>query len=114
LFNRELARRLSGTGVTTNALHPGAVATAIWDKSNPPWYVRLPISAARALLMRTPAKAADRILYLAGSLDVEGRNGGYYVDDRVREPSPAGRDDSLAARLWDVSAEFTSIGDLTK
>jgi NAD(P)-dependent dehydrogenase (short-subunit alcohol dehydrogenase family) len=100
LFTRELANRLKGSGVTVNALHPGAVATAIWDKASLPWYVRAPIVAARSLLMRSPSRAADRVVYLAVSPDVEGRSGGYYIDDQVREPSSRARDEALAGRLW--------------
>jgi NAD(P)-dependent dehydrogenase (short-subunit alcohol dehydrogenase family) len=106
LFTRELARRLDHTGITVNALHPGAVATGIWAKAAAPWYVRAPIAVAKALLMRTPSQGADRIMYLATSSDVEGLTGGYYEKDRLVEPSPAARDQALARRLWDESARL--------
>jgi retinol dehydrogenase-14 len=109
LFTRELARRLQHSGVTVNALHPGAVATGIWTKAKLPWYARAPIAVAKALLMRTPSQGADRIVYLATSADVEGLTGGYYEKDRLVEPSPAARDQALARRLWDESAKLAGL-----
>jgi retinol dehydrogenase-14 len=109
LFTRELARRLEGSGVTVNALHPGAVATGIWRKATLPWYVRAPIEVAKTLFMLTPAQGADRILYLATSPDIEGQTGGYYEKNRLVEPAPAARDSSLAARLWDESAKMVNL-----
>jgi len=106
LFTRELARRLEQTGVTVNALHPGAVATGIWAKAAAPWYVRTPIAVAKVLFMRTPSQGGDRIAYLATSPDVEGLTGGYYDKDRLTLPSTLALDQALARRLWDESAKL--------
>ena len=109
LFTRELARRLQGSGVTVNALHPGAVATGIWTRETLPWYARAPIALAKRLFMSTPSEGADRILYLATSPDVEGATGGYYEKDRLVQPSPAARDEELTVRLWNESMRLAGL-----
>jgi NAD(P)-dependent dehydrogenase (short-subunit alcohol dehydrogenase family) len=109
LFTRELARRLQGSGVTVNALHPGAVATGIWTKETLPWYARAPIALAKRLFMVTPSAGADRILYLATSPEVEGATGGYYEKDRLAQPSAAARDDALTVRLWNESMRLAGL-----
>ena len=109
LFTRELARRLEGAGVTVNALHPGAVATGIWEKANAPWYARAAIAVGKALFMRTPSEGGDRIVYLATSPEVEGLTGGYYEKNRLVEPSRTARDHALGGRLWDESAKLARL-----
>ena len=104
LFTHELARRLAGTGVTVNSLHPGAVATRIW--SHAPWFTR-PVLAVAQLFMLTPEQGAERIVYLATSPEVEGQTGGYYDKNRRVEPSALARDGAIAARLWEESVKLT-------
>ncbi len=108
LFTRELAKRLSGTGVTVNCLHPGAVRTNIW--SHAPWFAK-PLLAVAKLFMISAEQGGDNIVYLATSPEVEGKTGGYYDQKRLVEPSVLAKDDALAKRLWDVSAGLcTSAG----
>ncbi len=100
LFTRELAQRLKGSGVTVNALHPGAVASNIW--SGAPRRIR-PVLWIAKWLMMTPAEGAKTILYLATSRDVEGTTGLYFEKNRPKEPSALAREDAVAKRLWKES-----------
>jgi len=109
LFTRELARRLQGSGVTVNALHPGTVATGIWTKETLPWIARAPIAVAKRLFMIAPSEGADHILYLVTSTDVEGATGGYYEKDRLVQPSREARDDAVAVRLWNESMRLAGL-----
>jgi retinol dehydrogenase-12 len=103
LFTAELARRLAGSGVTVNSLHPGAVATGL-GKNNGGW-----AKALIALLkpfFRSPDDGAATSLFLATSPAVEGVSGRYFVKCRERTPSAAAQDAAAAARLWTVSEQL--------
>jgi len=106
LFTRELASRLQGTGVTVNALHPGAVATNIWSYAQ--WWAR-PFLALAKLFMVTPEQGGDAIVHLAASPELEGQTGGYYEGNRLVHPSRLAQDDALARRLWEVSAKMVKL-----
>ena len=100
LFIRELARRLAGTGVTANCLHPGFVATRFGDSAGG-WTSRLiPLAKAFAL---SPEKGAETIVHLASSPEVDKETGEYFVKRKVTAPSAAARDDAAAKRLWEAS-----------
>jgi len=104
---RELARRLHGTGVTVNALHPGAVATNIWDGA--PAFTRPFFAVAKRIAMISPQAGGQTIVYLAASPEVEGQTGLYFDNNQPRVPSALARDDVLAARLWDESAKLVRL-----
>jgi len=106
LFNLELARRLQGTGVTANCLHPGVVATGLGRGG--PLLIRVFQSVARPFLLH-PDRGSETIVYLASSPDVKGASGGYYEKRRRVEPSAAARDRRTAERLWRVSEELTGL-----
>ena len=103
-FTYELARRLDGTGVTVNAMHPGFVRTNM--AANNGWVVRLflPLVHRNSL---TPEQGARTIVYLASSPDVEGVTGKYFVREREVASDPISYDESAARRLWEVSEEMT-------
>jgi len=107
LFTRELARRLAGTDVTANCLHPGFVATRFGDQSGGLMSFGIRLFKNFAL---TPELGAETIIYLASSPEVEGRSGGYYHKCRLEPPSRAAQNDADANRLWDVSAKIAGLG----
>lgn len=103
LFTRELARRLEGTGVTANCLHPGVVATGFGSNGGP--LLRLGLKLARPFF-RTAEDGAKTTVYLATSPAVEGVTGKYFADSREKRPEPQAQDDTTAGRLWQVSEEL--------
>jgi NAD(P)-dependent dehydrogenase (short-subunit alcohol dehydrogenase family) len=103
LFTRELARRLKGTGVTANCLHPGFVATRFGDQSGGlmPHFVRL-----AKFFAISPEEGAQTIVHLASSPEVAGTSGEYFYKCRATLPSRAARDDKAALLLWERSAKL--------
>jgi retinol dehydrogenase-12 len=100
LFTRELARRLEGSGVTANSLHPGFVATNFTTGEG--WLFWGFQQAARVLAI-TPERGAETTIFLASSPEVEGVSGRYFAKCKEARPTPAARDDEAARRLWDLS-----------
>ena len=101
LFVRALARRLAGTRVTVNALHPGVVATEL-ARDFPAafrWMARW--------FFTTPEKGARTSIYVASSPELANISGRYFADRREQKPGPAALDDSLAEQLWTASARLT-------
>lgn len=100
LFTRELARRLSGSGVVANCVHPGVVNTRIWNTAPIYYWPLIPILR---VLARTPEKGADTIVWLASSAEAGAFTGEYFADRKIAQISEAARDDELAASLWSIS-----------
>jgi len=109
LFTMELARRLEGTGVTVNALHPGFTATG-FAKNNGKVMATL-VSLFAPLVARSPAKGAETSIFLASSLSVEGMTGKYFYDSRVIAAAPQSTDRVVARKLWDASTEMVERAD---
>jgi NAD(P)-dependent dehydrogenase (short-subunit alcohol dehydrogenase family) len=105
LFTYELARRLRGSGVTANCLHPGVIATKLLAD-----YMGVPV--AGGALARTfgasPAKGAETVVYLASSPEVEGVSGRYFVNRKAVASSRQSYDEVAARRLWEISEQLTS------
>ncbi|HEY4275790.1 MAG TPA: SDR family oxidoreductase [Rhizomicrobium sp.] len=108
LFNRELARRLSGSGVTANCLHPGFVATHFGDESG--GLLSLGVRIAKIFTGLSPEAGAKPIVYLASSADVADASGAYFYECKTDMPSDAARDDGAAKRLWQISTEISGVG----
>jgi len=104
LFTYELARRLEGTGITVNAIHPGFVATNIGTNNG--WIVRA-IRPLMDLFAISVEQGAQTSIYLATSPAVEGVTGKYFFKCEAVRSSDASYDLAAAERLWQVSAEMT-------
>jgi len=108
LFTRELARRLAGTGVTANCLHPGFVATRFGDQSG--GFLSSVIGFAKRFAI-TPQKGAETITYLASSPEVKNITGQYFYKCRVTPPNKNAQDDEMARRLWEETARLAGISN---
>jgi NAD(P)-dependent dehydrogenase (short-subunit alcohol dehydrogenase family) len=108
LFNRELARRIEGTGVSANCLHPGFVATRFGDHSG--GIVQRLVKIAKPVGAISPEEGARTIVYLASSPEVEGKSGGYYIKNKLATPTKEAQSDSDAKRLWEISARIADVG----
>ena len=107
LFTYALARRLEGTHVTANALHPGWVATNFGSNAN--W---LKTKLAHLLLrgMISSEEGAKTITYLAASPGVEGISGRYFTQCKEIRSSKQSYDEAIAERLWVISEELVGLG----
>ncbi|HYM16473.1 MAG TPA: SDR family oxidoreductase, partial [Dehalococcoidia bacterium] len=104
LFTYELARRLAGSDVTANCLHPGVVATGFGH--NNPGLLKFAVSMIRPFVLDA-GRGAETSVYLAASAEVAGVTGQYFAKCKAVRSSPASYDTATAARLWQVSEELT-------
>jgi NAD(P)-dependent dehydrogenase (short-subunit alcohol dehydrogenase family) len=109
LFTYELARRLEGTGVTVNCLHPGFVATNI-GQSGVGSVGRAVVKFIFSNLGISPEEGAKTSIYLASSPDVEGVTGKYFVKSIPKRSAPITYDESLQRQLWEESARLVKLG----
>jgi NAD(P)-dependent dehydrogenase (short-subunit alcohol dehydrogenase family) len=107
MFTYELSRRLLGTGVTVNALHPGVVSTS-FGAEDPTLLTRM----ARPLMrfMKTPAQGAVTSTYLASAPDVAAITGRYFVNSSPKASNKSSYDTTAADRLWRVSTDLVGLG----
>jgi len=108
LFTRELARRLHGTGVTANCLHPGFVATRFGDQSGA--FMSRVVWVAKFFAI-SPARGAQTIVYLASSPDAAKTTGKYFYESVPVIPSPPAQDDQAALLLWQRSAALAHMNE---
>jgi retinol dehydrogenase 14 len=107
LFTYELARRLAGTGVTANCLHPGVVRTG-FGKADPSPFMRFMIDTASRFML-SPEDGAATSVHLASSPEVEGVSGTYFAKSKPVRSSRISYDAGTAERLWAISAELTGL-----
>jgi NAD(P)-dependent dehydrogenase (short-subunit alcohol dehydrogenase family) len=108
LFTRELARRLEGTRVTANCLHPGVVRSDFGADGDLRGVMRVGWAVMQPFLL-SPEQGADTSIWLASSPEVAGTSGEYFDRRRVARTSSRAQDDAAAARLWRVSAERVGL-----
>jgi NAD(P)-dependent dehydrogenase (short-subunit alcohol dehydrogenase family) len=107
LFTRELARRLDGTGVTVNAVHPGFVASRFGRDDDTGLLGRIAMPLVRPFALNAE-QGAQTSIYLASDPAVEGITGAYWVKCAPVTPSDAAQDDAAARKLWDASEQLVS------
>ena len=107
LFANELARRLAGTGVSSNSLHPGAVNTNIW--SGAPLWAKPIINLVLRPFFISAEKGGERITQLAADPALEGVTGAYFEDGKQVAPARLAQDVDLARRLWEVSEDMVGL-----
>ena len=111
LFTFELARRLRGTGVTVNCVHPGVVSTNIWSGNKDL------LSIAAQLLKffyKSPEKGAEGVLYLATSDEAKDVTGAYFKGTEQVTSSEASSDEAIAQRLWERSADMVNLEEAVR
>jgi retinol dehydrogenase 14 len=107
MFTYELARRLQGTGVTANVLHPGVTSTG-FGAEDQAWYFSK-MSGLAKRFMQSPANGAETPIHLASSPDVDGVTGEYFANRTVKRSNPISYDVEAARRLWQVSADLVGL-----
>jgi NAD(P)-dependent dehydrogenase (short-subunit alcohol dehydrogenase family) len=107
LITVEFSRRLEGTGVTANFLHPGVIRTELGTRDVNPLFKAL--AAFVKVFMASPDKGARTSIYLASSPDVEGVTGKYFANQRQVKANPISFDEPTAKRLWKVCEEMTGL-----
>jgi len=110
LFARALAKRLDGTGVTVNAVHPGSVATR-FARDGDTSFVTAATTAIARPFSRTPEEGARTQVHVASAPELADVSGAYFVSSKRadRKLSRAARDDESAERLWTVSRELLGL-----
>ncbi|XP_040206696.1 retinol dehydrogenase 13-like [Rana temporaria] len=113
LFTNELAKRLKGTGVTANSLHPGVADTELgrhtgMHKSSFSSSVLGPIFW---FLIKSPKQAAQSSIYLAVAEDLQDTSGKYFNALREKEPAPQALNEESARKLWEESAKLVHLDE---
>jgi NAD(P)-dependent dehydrogenase (short-subunit alcohol dehydrogenase family) len=107
MFTYALARRLEGTDVTVNALHPGFVRTGFGMNNG--GIVATLLGLTQRFFALTPEQGAETSIYLASSPNIKGVTGKYFVDKKERSSSSISYDKTQQERLWQLSEELASV-----
>jgi len=106
VFTYELAKRLKGTNITANCLHPGVVKTEFGKELN--GFYRFMFSIFRPF-MRNSEKGAETMIWLASSPEVEGVTGKYFVDKKQKKSQPDSYNENIQKKLWEISMQMTNL-----
>lgn len=106
-FTRELARRLEGTNVTANCLHPGMIDTGIWR--NVPFPLNYPMKLITRGFFKTPQQGAQTTIHLSVSEEVAKVSGQYFMDCKEHSLNAAASDMEKAKKLWEESAKIVKL-----
>jgi NAD(P)-dependent dehydrogenase (short-subunit alcohol dehydrogenase family) len=107
LFTFALTRRLAGSSVTANCLHPGFVKTSFGD-GNTDWFAKL-FGIAKNLFAITPEAGAKTMIHLASSPDVAGVTGKYFDKSKIASSSAASLDQNVQEQLWAHSEKLAGL-----
>ena len=111
MFTNELARRLEGTGVTANSLHPGVVRTNFGAEDQAGFFAVM--GGVVRPFLKTPAQGAHTTIYLASSPDVAGVSGKFFANRKPKTANKVAYDTDMTARLWQVSADLVGMTPAT-
>ncbi|XP_026479014.1 retinol dehydrogenase 14-like [Ctenocephalides felis] len=106
-FSNELARRLQGTNVTANCLHPGMIDSGIWR--NIPFPLNYPVKLVTKGFFKTPKQGCQTTVYLAVSEEVEGVNGKYFLDCKESSLKAGAKDEAKNKKLWELSEDLVKL-----
>lgn len=111
LFTRELAKLLVGTGVTANSLHPGVVLTDLGRHILPTvsLWLKVALSPLVFFICKNPWQGAQTNIHCAVAKELEKTTGLYFSDCAPKEPAPQAKDDEVARRLWELSAQMVGL-----
>ncbi|XP_015113507.1 retinol dehydrogenase 12 isoform X1 [Diachasma alloeum] len=111
LFTKELAKRLKGTGVTVNAVHPGIVDTELMRHMSftNSFIASITIKPFFWLFLKTPKQGASTVLYTALDPSLDDITGAYFSNCKQTEESENAKDEKMAAWLWQTSAKWTKL-----
>jgi retinol dehydrogenase-14 len=110
MFTNELARRLEGTGVTANSLHPGVVRTN-FGAEDQTWLFTV-VSQVVLPFLKTPARGAETSIYLASAPEMDGVTGQFFANKKVKTANKVAYDRAMVARLWQTSADLVGLAHL--
>jgi WW domain-containing oxidoreductase len=106
LFANQLAKRFEGTGKTANSLHPGVIHTNLGRSMNP--IARGAMALGAPLVLKSIPEGAATTCYVAVHPSVEGVSGKYFADCNESYTASRGRDEAMAAKLWEASEKIAA------
>jgi NAD(P)-dependent dehydrogenase (short-subunit alcohol dehydrogenase family) len=111
MFTNELARRLEGTGVTANSLHPGVVRTNFGAEDQAGFFAVM--GGLVRPFLKTATQGAQTSIYLASSPDMDGVSGQFFADRKPKTANKLAYDTGMTGRLWQVSADLVGMTPAT-